>query len=513
MPPNSRLATKPLLEFCRRWRLRLPTPAGLGIIWCVSLTCLFLSSAGTVLPADVASNDFPGYGVSKVPADAKKGLGSWIWTDKTFDRQTCRLWKEFDVPSGSKVNSARMRMTVDDGYQLFLDGRELGQGAEWRTLTEYDLTLLLPPGHHVLAVNAFNDLYFAGLIMDLKIQFSDGGILDIKSDNSWWVVPGNEHGWEAITHPRPGWQSATVCPTNDYWSSPSWPSDILRVPPFAPIITPFWQTGWFHFLLASGCGLILLICVALIVQLAIQRRQHQLLDRERARIARDIHDDFGTRLSWLVLEGELAQNEQVDNPSARLRFSRINSGLREALGAMDEVLWAVNPRRDTVRDFVSYVCEYAHTFLQSTPIQCLLEVESNMPALEFDLPLRRSLLLAVKEAINNAAKHSNAGKVTLQIYRREPGLTVIVADNGKGFDPAGITGVRNGLGNMIQRMQDVGGKCRIVSEPAKGCRVEFSLPLTRRLSRFDWLTRHWHRYFDNERNIVQGGGAPRQKYP
>jgi signal transduction histidine kinase len=285
------------------------------------------------------------------------------------------------------------------------------------------------------------------------------------------------------------------------WDDPHWPWDFVSVPRFHPILIPFWQTGWFHLLLASSCGLIFLVCIALLLQLTFQARQQRLLDLERARIARDIHDDFGTRLSRLVLEGEVAQNELAGDASVCGRFARISNGLREALGAMDEVLWAVNPRRDTVRDFVTYVCEYAQTFLQPTSIQCLLEVEPDMPALDFDLPLRRTLLLAVKEAINNVAKHSGARKMVLQIYRREPGLVVVVEDDGHGFDEARISGERNGLGNMVQRMNEVGGECRIVSKPGEGCRVEFSIPLTRRHSRFGWLTRRGRGRLESDHKI------------
>lgn len=475
---------------------------GLRCLWGVLLVCVLLKPATAAVPADEAKDDLSTYRLAKVPADATNGLGSWIWTDKTFDRQTCRLWKEFDVPAGTKVVSARMRMTVDNGYQFFLDGRELGQGADWRGLTEYDLTLLLAPGHHVLAVNAFNDYFQAGLIMDLRIELYGGRVLDIKSDGSWRVAPNDARGWEQAMHPSPDWQPATICPANSYWSDRNWPYDFVSVPRFYPLIIPFWQTGWFHLLLALVCGLIFLICIVLVIQLALQAKQQRLLDLERARIARDIHDDFGTRLSRLVLEGEVAQSELTGNANVCARFARISDGLRDALGAMDEVLWAVNPRRDTVRDFVTFVCEYAQTFLQPTSIQCLLEVEPDMPPLDFDLPLRRSLLLAVKEAINNTAKHSRARKLVLQIYRREPGLAVVVEDDGRGFDPARISGGRNGLGNMVQRMREVGGECRIVSQPGQGCRVQFSIPLTRRHSRFNWLTRRWHEYRENKPKIV-----------
>lgn len=468
---------------------------GLRVVLFFVFACVLARPVCAVdTPIAERRDEFSTYRLAKVPADATNGLGSWIWTDKTFDRQTCRLWKEFDIPSGTKVTSARMKLTVDDGYQFFLDGRELGQGANWRGLTEYDLTLLLSPGHHVLAVNCFNDLYLAALIMDLSVGLNNGKTLDIKSDASWRVVPESEKNWEKLKHARSEWPAATVCAESvraPYLTRGHWPDDYMKVPRFQPLVIPFWQTGWFHLLLAAVCGLIFLVCVMLSFQLALQAKEQRLLDLERARIARDIHDDFGTRLTRVVLESEVAQNELAAGAQARARFSRISDELREALETMDEVLWAVNPRRDTVSDFVTYACEYAQAFLQPTGIQCLLEVEPNMPPLEFDLPLRRSLLLAVKEAINNAAKHSGASKLLLKIHRRESSLNVIVEDNGKGFNPAQISSERHGIGNMIQRMTEVGGRCVVVSEPGKGSRVEFSIPLTRQPSRLGWLTRSW----------------------
>jgi signal transduction histidine kinase len=248
--------------------------------------------------------------------------------------------------------------------------------------------------------------------------------------------------------------------------------------------------------------LFFLACIALLFQVVFHKKEQRLLNLERARIARDIHDDFGTRLTRLVLESEVAQNELPEQARARHQFSRISDGLREALGAMDEVLWAVNPQRDTVRDFVTYICEYAQEYLQPAGIQCLLEVEPDMPSLDFDLPLRRSLLLAVKEAITNAAKHSDATKLLLKIQRQYSGLNVIVEDDGKGFDPAQSSGKRNGIGNMIQRMNEVGGRCAVASEPGKGCRVEFSIPLTRQHSRFGWLTRRRRMRLESENKAI-----------
>lgn len=463
------------------------------LVLALPLAFFFTDSARAAeATASESRNEVSTYRLQTIPPDAKKGLDSWIWTDKTFDHQGCRLWREFDIPKDSKVVEARMRITVDDGYQMYLDGRELSQGANWRSITEYDLTLLMTPGHHVLAISAFNDYFAAGLLMDFQIVLTNGQVVEIKSDESWKIVPEDVRNWEKIKRPQPEWQPATIITPHPLWTAASWPEDYVRVPRFQPLVIPFWQTGWFQVVLASACGVILFICISLLFQLTFKSRAQRLLNQERARIARDIHDDFGTQLTRLILEGEVGQKELGTDAKAQPRFSRINHGLRQALEAMDEILWAVNPRRDTVSDFVTYICEYAQAFLQPADIQCLLEVEPHMPPLEFDLPLRRSLLLAVKEAINNVAKHSGAKRMVLRIHRQGSQLAVMVEDDGRGFDPAQAGRERNGLANMAHRMKEVGGECRIVSQPGKGARIEFGIPLTRLPSHFGWLGRGRH---------------------
>jgi len=100
-----------------------------------------------------------------------------------------------------------------------------------------------------------------------------------------------------------------------------------------------------------------------------------------------------------------------------------------------------------------------------------------MSASVFDLPLRRSLLLAIKETLNNAVKHSGATELCLQIKRQRHRLVVVVQDNGRGFDPLNVKPSRNGLSNMAHRLKELGGNFLITSEPGKGCRVVFTIPL------------------------------------
>jgi signal transduction histidine kinase len=405
------------------------------------------------------------------------GLGSWIWEKKTLDNQTCLFWRAFEIPKGAKVTKARLVMTMDNEFTLYLDGRELGRGAEWRELFVFDVTQLLTPGRHVLAVNGYNGSFFAGMLFGLRVDLANGQSITVKSDERWKIVPEWVSRWKTATEDQPDWPAASIkAPLGGqpWWTAPD---AVNMMPSVQPIKVFFWQTGWFQVSLLTVCGLVILVSLRLMAQLALHRKERFLLQAERARIARDIHDDIGARMTQLVLHGEVAQNELPADSEIRQQLSLICEEARGLLSTMDEILWAVNPRRDTLRDFTAYVCKYAQEFLAPTKIQCLFEVGPEISAVGFDLPLRRSLLMAIKETLHNAIKHSAATELHLKIHWDGPRLVVVVQDNGKGFDPAQLKSERNGLTNMAQRMNELGGRCLITSQPGVGCRVEFSMPL------------------------------------
>lgn len=409
--------------------------------------------------------------------DPEWGVGSWIWTEQASNKQTCRLWRSFDVPSKPPLVRATLRITADNGFRLFMDGRELGRGSDWRYLTEFDLTRLLSPGQHALAVEAFNERGEAGLLAGLRIELANEEAIEIPSDDTWWVVPNAEPRWEKRKRPGPTWQHAKV--VGAFGSAPwkTTPYAITVLTPSESFRLRFWQRGWFQLMLFSAFVIALGLYLRLLAKMAVQMRAQSLLERERARIARDIHDEVGAGLTQLVLEGEVAKTEFPDGSPARAQLDRLCEKARAVSRALDEVVWAVNSRRDTLRDFTSYVCKYAQEFLAKTPIRCRLDVEPEMPASGFDLVRRRGLFTAVKEALSNVAKHSRATEVFLRIRRQNHQVVVVVEDNGKGFDPAHAKLEGNGLVNMAQRLRELGGHCNIWSEPGKGCRVEFRMPI------------------------------------
>ncbi len=435
--------------------------------------------------ANVSSND-----LSAVTLDPIWGVGAWIWDYKTFDKQTIRLWRSFEIPPGTKVVRAKLDITADNGYRLLLDGREIGKGSDLRHVTEYDLSWLLQPGRHVLAVEAFNDYQEAGVLAGLKIELTDGKLIDIPSDVNWRIVPLTERGWETRRAASADWPHAVI--VGRFKSSP-WaylPAGFTRLPPIHPVQVHFWNTGWFQVTLLIISGLSVLACVQLLTRLAGQSKSRDLLQRERSRIARDIHDELGAGLTQLLLLGEVVRKEAWSAASSQTGIERMCGKARGLATTVDEIVWAVNSRHDMLQDFARHVCKFAQSFFANTAIRCRLDVASEIPSLQFDLPVRRSLFLAVKEVLNNAAKHSGANELFLRIHIREKSVVVSVEDNGKGFDPVLASKERNGLTNLKQRMAEIDGTCEVISKPGEGCRVTLKVSLSKSpLRMVNWFRR------------------------
>ncbi len=417
-------------------------------------------------------------------------LGVWIWDDKTLDMQACRFWKAFELPSGNKVAAASLFVTGDNEFRFYLDGRELGRGAEWRELFAYDVTQVLPPGRHVLAVEVINSASSAGMLLGMRIDFEDGRHMIVQSDQDWRLAPETAKDWTKVSRAPESWRKVTVqgaVGTGPWWTEPM---RVIVLPPSIPIHVNFWQTAWFQVPFLIACGLIVLALFFLAAQLALHQKEHWLLQRERARIAMDVHDDIGSRMTHLVLNGEVLQGDLPGEPKVRAQLEQICDEARGVLSSLDEILWALNPRRDTLQDFSDYVCDYAQKFLCPAGIECVFEIDPKAMSAAADLPLRRSLLMAIKETLNNVVKYSHATEVRLQIGLHRKTLLIAVQDNGRGFDMASIRPARNGLGNMSRRMRELGGECLITSAPGKGCRIEFRVPMhnPRRIS-MSWLWR------------------------
>jgi signal transduction histidine kinase len=203
------------------------------------------------------------------------------------------------------------------------------------------------------------------------------------------------------------------------------------------------------------------------------------LERLRTRIATDLHDELGTRLTRIGLVTELAERETGSSHPARTHLVEISGMTRELVRTMDEIVWAVNPRNDTLDDLANYVFHFAQEFFRDTPVRCRLDVPTDLPPLRLTPELRHNLFLAVKEAANNLLKHAQAQNalVRFQFDQSRGLLTLEVTDDGAGFDPSATGSQGNGLRNMRQRMESIGGRMDCQSERGKGTRVLFQVQL------------------------------------
>ncbi|HVV01647.1 MAG TPA: ATP-binding protein [Verrucomicrobiae bacterium] len=476
--------------------------AAAGLLGLFLLPAAKFASAEQPVNSDAAS-------LTNSILDPIAGVGSWIWGPHTTDQQTCRLWKSFEIPPGVQ-RLARLRITADNAYMVFLDGREIGKGSEWRSLVEHDLTSLLPPGPHVLAVEAFNDWSAAGVLLGLRVDIG-GKIIEVASDGSWYVVPLNERGWKKKTHPSPAWGHARIVAALGTSPWRNRPGVAVRVPAMQPVSWHFWQSLWFQALLMVFLLLAIGISLRLAGKLALRARAEEILKRERARLARDIHDELGAGLTQLVLLGEVHKSELPLEEASHRHFDEVSEKARALLQKMNEVVWTVNSQRDTLRDFAGYISKYAQTYLAGSPIRCRLDLGEGIGPVPFDLAVRRNLFLAVKEALHNALRHSGATELVLRVHLIEDHqLVVEVRDNGKGFDPAREQ-EGNGLSNMVQRAEEFGGWCRLTSEPCKGCKIEFGIPLAQK--RNAWFGRLGRGWWPRSERIEHAAHAPSAPSP
>lgn len=206
--------------------------------------------------------------------------------------------------------------------------------------------------------------------------------------------------------------------------------------------------------------------------------QAQVLNNERRRIARDMHDELGASLTRIELMGHQASRNPRLDAETSLQVRRISSVAREVVQTLDQIVWTVNPGNDRLDRVIGYLSHYAAEFLAPTKIIFKQELPETVAPTSMASHIRHELLLAVKEALNNAVKHSGATEITLQVALENNLLTLMLTDNGRGFDPAATANAGDGLGNLSQRLASIGGACQTESAVGKGSVVRMTLPLS-----------------------------------
>jgi signal transduction histidine kinase/ligand-binding sensor domain-containing protein len=329
-------------------------------------------------------------------------------------------------------------------------------------------SLLVPPKHRKIEIEFAALSYSSPENVELRYRLKnfDEGWSDAGSLRSarYPRLPAGEYHFEVEARNEAG-----------VWSEA--PRQVaLRVLPF------FWQTWWFQAgaaLLFTGglVGLVRYFSFRRLQRELARLEQQELLHRERARIARDMHDEVGAKLSRLSLLSDLAgQQAQLPEP-ARDEVKEISETARETIRSFDEIVWAVNPRNDTLPDLANYLCRFAEEFFEGSPVQCTFDLPADIAARDLSTEERHHVFLAAKEALNNIAKHADARNVVLRLQLLPAAYEFQIEDDGRGFatDPT-RTGTGNGLRNMRERMQLVGGEFLLAGGACRGTVVILRVP-------------------------------------
>jgi signal transduction histidine kinase len=205
--------------------------------------------------------------------------------------------------------------------------------------------------------------------------------------------------------------------------------------------------------------------------------KHRAVEVERARIARDLHDDLGASLTEIAVLAGKGQRSISQAPAAQPILATITSKARELVAALDIIVWAVDPKDNTLQSVADYLCDFTEEFLSSSGISCRFDVPVSLPVIVLEGRVRHDLFLAVKETLNNIVRHSGATEVEFRLALADDLLEIFIVDNGKGFDPeVGQSG--KGQKSLPLRLSQIGGRYEIRSTAGKGtlAKIELRLP-------------------------------------
>lgn len=210
-------------------------------------------------------------------------------------------------------------------------------------------------------------------------------------------------------------------------------------------------------------------------QLVEIERRH-LLEKERSRIARDIHDELGASLAAIALMSSRTRQELPPNSEAASQLEEISKRATQTARQLAEIVWAVNPARDSLENLVGFSCQFAQEHLELSKVRFRTEIPEELPELSLSSSTRHEAFLALKELVHNAVRHGKPTLVVLRVRFTPDSITLEIEDDGLGFtvEPERTCG---GLVNVAERMKRVGGKFFPHSSPGEGSCMQIHVPL------------------------------------
>ena len=241
----------------------------------------------------------------------------------------------------------------------------------------------------------------------------------------------------------------------------------------------FWQTSFFKvvilaFILSMGWLISRWYFRLKIRKQTQQFEKQQAIEKERTRIATDMHDDLGAGLSRIKFLSQSILNKKLKDDVIRTELEKITSFSDEMSEKMGEIVWALSEKNDTLADLIAYTRSYAVEYLANHDIECEANTPLHLPGTFLTGEMRRNIFLSVKECLHNIVKHAEATKVCFSIHLDDK-MRIVIHDNGRGIDWEHRRAFSNGIQNIENRMQEVKGEVNFTNE--QGTKVSLVIPL------------------------------------
>lgn len=240
---------------------------------------------------------------------------------------------------------------------------------------------------------------------------------------------------------------------------------------------PYWKNIWFWLGCTAVAGGLATLAGRHLIRRRINRHLHnaQLIADERLRIARDLHDDLGTRLSHISLLGAHAESSSADQ-DAKATFRQITDMSGELISALSETVWMLNPRNNELESLVDFLCRLVSELCRLAEIRCRIDAMSVTGDHPISHEFRHNVSLSVKETVNNALKHSRCTEIGMKIQLDGQVLRITITDNGIGMHQTRKGG--SGLESITQRMASIRGKCSFEVLEQSGLQVSLEAPVS-----------------------------------
>jgi signal transduction histidine kinase/ligand-binding sensor domain-containing protein len=326
----------------------------------------------------------------------------------------------------------------------------------------------------------------------LEIQFTGLNLSAADQSRFKYLMQGHETNWNQVSRAEAGSRlvarysklppgdyhfEVTACNEDNVWNDT--PASLAIT-----VLPPFWRQWWF---ISASLLALLGIIVGVVHYISTQKlqrqlaglRQQQALEKERARIARDIHDQLGASLTQVSLLGEMVESDKDSPGDVEDHAKQISRTARDTARVLDEIVWTVNPSNDTLDGLVNYICKYAQEYLAVAGLRYRLDVPAELPGAVISPEVRHNVFLAAKEAVTNVVRHARATSVFVRLRLEPAAFTLEIQDDGRAavdFEALKASS-RNGLRNMSKRMEDIGGRFDMSAAPEGGTIVRLTVPI------------------------------------